>query len=157
MTMPEVVRHIAGFAAAFAAPVRTQTAVTSVQRRGDEFQVVTNSGVIRCRSVVVASGAANIARVPPLAAAVPQQIECVTPFDYHSPDRLPSGGVLIVGASATGVQLAHEILKSGRPVILCVGEHVRLPRTYRGHDILWWMEHSGVWNERYNEIGRAHV
>jgi putative flavoprotein involved in K+ transport len=60
--------------------------------------------------------------------------------------------VLIVGASATGVQLAHEILKSGRPVTLCVGEHVRLPRTYRDRDVLWWMENSGVWNERYDEI-----
>jgi putative flavoprotein involved in K+ transport len=102
--------------------------------------------------VILASGAANIARVPGLSAAVPDQIECVTPFEYHNPDRLPAGGVLIVGASATGVQLAQEILKSGRPVTLCVGEHVRLPRTYRGRDVLWWMENSGVWNERYDEI-----
>jgi putative flavoprotein involved in K+ transport len=84
--------------------------------------------------------------------AVPELIECFTPFEYHNPDRLPSGGVLVVGASATGVQLAHEILRSGRPVTLCVGEHVRLPRSYRGRDVLWWMENSGIWNERYDEI-----
>jgi putative flavoprotein involved in K+ transport len=101
---------------------------------------------------VIASGAANIARVPKVSAAVPDPIECVTPFEYHNPERLPSGGVLIVGASATGVQLAHEILRSGRPVTLCVGEHVRLPRNYRGRDVLWWMENSGIWNERYDEI-----
>jgi len=59
---------------------------------------------------------------------------------------------LVVGASATGVQLADEIHRSGRPVTLCVGEHVRLPRNYRGRDSLWWMEHSGVWNQRYDEI-----
>ena len=152
MTMPEVVQHISGFAAATSAPVRTHTAVTSVRRVDGGYQVVTDSGELRCRSVVLASGAANIARVPGLSAAVPDRVECVTPFEYHNPDRLPAGGVLIVGASATGVQLAQEILRSGRPVTLCVGEHVRLPRTYRGRDVLWWMENSGVWNERYDEI-----
>jgi putative flavoprotein involved in K+ transport len=60
--------------------------------------------------------------------------------------------VLVVGASATGVQLAEEIRRSGRPVTLSVGEHVRLPRTYRGRDVLWWMDASGVWNQRYDEI-----
>jgi putative flavoprotein involved in K+ transport len=65
---------------------------------------------------------------------------------------LADGGVLVVGASATGVQLADEIQRSGRPVTLSVGEHVRLPRTYRGRDVLWWMERSGVWNQRYDEI-----
>jgi putative flavoprotein involved in K+ transport len=73
-------------------------------------------------------------------------------MDYRSPDQLPAGGVLVVGASATGVQLAEEIRRSGRQVLLSVGEHVRLPRTYRCRDILWWMEASGVWNERYDEI-----
>jgi putative flavoprotein involved in K+ transport len=83
---------------------------------------------------------------------VPEAIECVTAFDYHNPGRLPPGGVLVVGASATGVQLADEIQRSGRRVTLSVGEHVRLPRTYRGRDVLWWMEASGVWNQRYDEI-----
>jgi putative flavoprotein involved in K+ transport len=83
---------------------------------------------------------------------VPAAIEQFTPFDYGNPARLPDGGVLVVGASATGVQLAAEIHQSGRPVTLSVGEHVRLPRTYRGRDVLWWMDRSGVWNQRYDEI-----
>ena len=152
MTMPEVVKHVSGFAATTSAPVRAHTTVTSVRRIDAGYQVVTDGGEIRCRTVVLASGAANIARVPKVSTAVPERIECVTPFEYHNPDRLPSGGALIVGASATGVQLAREILESGREVTLCVGEHVRLPRIYRGRDVLWWMEHSGVWNERYDEI-----
>ena len=79
-------------------------------------------------------------------------VEQVTPFDYRNPDQLPDGGVLVVGASATGVQLAAEISGSGRPVTLSVGEHVRLPRTYRGRDVLWWMDASGVWDERHDEL-----
>jgi putative flavoprotein involved in K+ transport len=152
LTMPEVVEHLSRFAETTSAPVRTQTTVTSVKRIDAGYQVLTDGAEIRCRTVVIASGAANIARVPEVSAAVPETIACLTPFEYHNPERLPSGGVLIVGASATGVQLAHEILRSGRPVTLCVGEHVRLPRTYRGRDVLWWMENSGIWNERYDEI-----
>ena len=83
---------------------------------------------------------------------MPASIAQVTPFDYRHPDSLPDGGVLVVGGSATGVQLAAEIQQSGRPVTLSVGEHVRLPRTYRGRDVLWWMDASGVWNQRYDEI-----
>jgi putative flavoprotein involved in K+ transport len=37
-------------------------------------------------------------------------------------------------------------------VTLSVGEHVRLPRTYRGRDVLWWMDASGVWDQRYDEL-----
>jgi len=90
--------------------------------------------------------------VPGLSAAVPASVDQVTSFDYRRPDHLADGGVLVVGAAATGVQLAAEIRRSGRPVTLSVGEHVRLPRTYRGHDVLWWMDASGVWDERYDEV-----
>jgi putative flavoprotein involved in K+ transport len=152
MTMPALVEHIAGFAARISAPVRPHTTVTSLSRVDGGYHVVTDKGEIRCRSIVLASGAANVPHVPKVREAVPPQIECFTAFDYRNPERLPPGGVLVVGASATGVQLADEIQRSGRPVTLSVGEHVRLPRTYRGRDVLWWMEHSGVWNQRYDEI-----
>jgi len=146
------VEVISAYAVASSAPVRTHTAVNCIRRVDGGYHVTTESGVIRCRCLVLASGAANIPRVPELRQAVPQQIECVTAFDYGNPGRLPPGGVLVVGASATGVQLADDIRRSGRPVTLSVGEHVRLPRTYRGRDVLWWMEKSGVWSQRYDEI-----
>ncbi len=101
---------------------------------------------------MIASGACNLPSVPALAAAVPASVEQVTAFDYRRPEQLPEGGVLVVGASATGVQLAAELQRSGRPVTLSVGEHVRLPRTYRGRDVLWWMDASGVWDERYDQV-----
>ena len=85
-------------------------------------------------------------------AAASASVEQLTPFGYRSPAQLPQGGVLVVGASATGVQLAAELQRSGRPVVLSVGEHVRLPRTYRGRDVLWWMEASGLWDQRYDEV-----
>ena len=152
MTSAEVVDFISGFAVATAAPVRTQTTVTSVRPTDAGYYVATTTGDLRCRCLVLASGACNLPTVPAFHLAVPASIECLTPMDYRAPDQLREGGVLVVGASATGVQLADEIQRSGRPVTLAVGEHVRLPRTYRGRDVLWWMDASGVWNERYDEI-----
>ncbi|MEV4132892.1 NAD(P)-binding domain-containing protein [Dactylosporangium sp. NPDC049742] len=152
MTMGEVVDFIERFAAVTAAPVRTGTTVTSVRRVDDGYHVVTDQGLFRCRTVVIASGACNRPVVPALASAVPGDVEQFTPFDYSGPSKLPEGGVLVVGASATGVQLAAELQRSGRPVTLAVGEHTRLPRTYRDRDILWWMDASGVWDQRHDEI-----
>jgi putative flavoprotein involved in K+ transport len=154
MSMPEVIALIERFAAASRAPVRTETAVTSVvvASDGDGYRVATSRGDIAARSVVIASGACNVPTIPALHAGVPASVAQFTPFDYGRPDRLPEGGVLVVGASATGVQLAAEIHASGRPVTLSVGEHVRLPRTYRGRDVLWWMHESGVWDQRYDAI-----
>ena len=121
-------------------------------RTDDGYRVTTSDGEIRCRCVVLASGGYNVPSVPAVSASLPPSVEQITPFDYRDPSRLPDGGVLVVGASATGVQLADEIRRSGRPVTLAVGEHVRLPRRYRGRDVLWWMDRSGVWNERYDAI-----
>jgi putative flavoprotein involved in K+ transport len=152
LTMGEVVEVIESFAAVSQAPVRTGVEVTSVRRAGEGYVVTSNRGEIRCQAVVIATGACNRPTVPAFSEAVPASVEQLTPFDYRSPEQLPAGGVLVVGASATGVQLAAEIIRSGRPVTLSVGEHVRLPRTYRGHDVLWWMDASGVWDERYDEV-----
>lgn len=152
MTIGEVTAFMERFAAHTRAPVRTRTDVTSVRRAGDGYRVTTNDGEIDCRTVVIASGACNLPAVPPFSAAVPPEIEQITPYDYREPGQLPEGGVLVVGASATGVQLAAELRRSGRPVIMSVGEHVRLPRTYRGRDVLWWMDAAGVWDQRYDEV-----
>jgi putative flavoprotein involved in K+ transport len=152
MTMAEVGAFISGFAEEFGAPVRTHTEVTSVRRLEDGYRVVTSRGELRCRSLVVAAGACNLPAVPALRAAAPASVACVTPLDYRNPHQLPDGGVLVVGASATGLQLADEIRRSGRRVVLSVGEHVRMPRTYRGRDVLWWIEACGIWDERYDEI-----
>jgi putative flavoprotein involved in K+ transport len=152
MTMSEVVDFIGGFAAAIDAPVRTHTEVTNVRPAGDGYRIVTSQGELECRSLVIASGACNLPSVPALRDAVPPSVASVTPFEYRGPQSLPEGGALVVGASATGVQLADELRRNGRRVLLSVGEHVRLPRTYRGRDVLWWMEASGIWNQRYDEI-----
>jgi putative flavoprotein involved in K+ transport len=152
LTRGEVVEFIDHFAAVSRAPVRTGTAVTSVRPSQGGYHVSTEHGDVRCRAVVLASGACNVATTPEFSAAVPTSVVQLTPFDYRSPAQLPDGGVLVVGASATGVQLAAELQRSGRQVTLAVGEHVRLPRVYRKRDVLWWMDASGVWDQTHDQV-----
>jgi len=151
-TMPETIAFLERYARVVAAPVLTHTRVRSVRRAGDGYLVSTSEGDWRCRAVVMATGACNVASVPGVAAAVPSTIATLSPLEYKNPDQLPPGGVLVVGASASGIQIAEEIHRSGRPVTLSVGEHVRVPRTYRGRDIKWWMDRIGVLDERYDEV-----
>lgn len=152
LTADEVIEFIERFAKVCGAPVRAGVNVTSVRPAGAGYRLVTSGGEIFAATVVIASGACNTPVVPPFSDAVPAPVGQFTPFDYRHPGQLPDGGVLVVGASATGVQLAAELRQSGRPVLLSVGEHVRLPRTYRGRDVLWWMAASGVWDQRYDEV-----
>ena len=151
-TMPETIGFMERYAEVMSAPVRTHTRVASVRSREDGYEVVTDLGNWRCETVVLATGACNTAVVPAVAEALPSAITTLTPMQYRNPGQLEEGGVLVVGASASGVQIADEIQRSGRPVTLAVGEHVRVPRVYRSRDIQWWMDATGVLDERYDEV-----
>ena len=152
MSMPEVVRFISDYSRLVDAPIRTSTTVTSVRRCGAGYIVDTDRGRWECETVVLASGGFNVAKVPELDGTPPAPITALSAFEYRNPAALAQGGVLVVGASATGVQIADEVHRSGRPVTVAVGEHVRMPRLYRGRDILWWMERSSLFDERYDEV-----
>ena len=151
-SMGETVAFLERYAEITCAPVRTHTAVSCVRRTEDGYALATGQGEWRCRVLVLASGACNIPNVPALAAALPSNIATLTPMQYRNPGQLDEGGVMVVGASATGVQIAEEIQRSGRPVTLAVGEHIRMPRRYRGRDIQWWMDAAGILDQRYDEI-----
>jgi putative flavoprotein involved in K+ transport len=152
MTMPEVVQFLQRYAELALAPVMTGICVTRVRQANGGYELSTTQGAWRCRKLVIASGACNLASIPSLGAALPAQMTSITPLQYRRPDLLAEGGVMIVGASASGMQLAREIQASGRRVVLSVGEHVRLPRTYRGRDIQWWMDAIGAMDVRYDSI-----
>ncbi len=152
MTMPELIEFLVEYANQIEAPVELNTEVTSLSTDGHNFQIVTSKGNWQCEAVVIASGACNKVPLPAIAEAAPASIEMLTPMQYRNPAQLQNSGVLVVGASATGLQLAEEIHRSGRPVTLAVGEHVRLPRTYRDKDIQWWLNALGILDERYDEI-----
>ncbi|MGE0802674.1 MAG: NAD(P)-binding domain-containing protein, partial [Lautropia sp.] len=152
MSAAEVADLVSRYAAALSAPVLAQTTVTRVEPHGGGYRVVTDRGDWLCRAVVLASGAFNLPVVPRVAEGVPGSVQQLCARTYRNPAQLAEGGVLVVGGSATGVQLAQEIQRSGRRVTLAVGEHVRMPRVYRGRDIQWWMLASGLLDQRIEEM-----
>jgi putative flavoprotein involved in K+ transport len=147
-----VAAALAGYARLVGAPVRTRTTVHTVRTAPQGFEIRAGDDLLHARAVILASGACTRPAIPAVAAGIPPSITTLTPLAYRDPGQLPDGGVLVVGASATGVQLAAEIHASGRPVTLAAGQHVRLPRTYRGRDIFWWLEATGLLAERYDQI-----
>jgi putative flavoprotein involved in K+ transport len=152
MRMPEVVEYLERYARSFRAPVEESTTVLAVEAAGAGYRVTTDRGSWEARSVVIATGHCDTPVVPELARHLSDDVVQVLPTRYKKPGQLPQGGVLVVGASSTGVQLADEIHASGRPVTLSVGRHTRLPRTYRGRDILWWLDAMGIFDESAEEV-----
>ncbi|MGB5811605.1 MAG: NAD(P)-binding domain-containing protein, partial [Polyangiales bacterium] len=151
MTMPEVVSYFERYAQSFDAPVQDETTVLSVIKRDGGYRVDTDQGRWEAANVVIATGHCDTPFVPKLGEGLSTAVHQLVPSDYKNPDQLPDGGVVVVGASASGIQLALEIHRSGRPVTLAVGRHTRMPRRYRGRDMSWWLECGGFLAERADQ------
>jgi putative flavoprotein involved in K+ transport len=131
-------------------PVRTRANVTSVNADGHGEFVVSIAGQddLRTRSVVVASGIANMQTRPAAAAAIHRRIEVLTTGTYRSPSQLPPGAALVVGSAQSGCQIAEDLLDAGREVYLATGTVGRAPRRLRGRDTLAWLAESGWMTQR---------
>ncbi len=139
----EFVDHLQGYAASFGAPVVGGTTVEQVRfsgRGGARYAVATDRGTWHADNIVHRDRPARHARTCPRACTGRR---CSPPASTATPPSSPDGGVLVVGASASGVQIADELNRAGREVVLAVGRHTRMPRRYRGLDIYWWLETTG--------------
>jgi putative flavoprotein involved in K+ transport len=152
MSAGEFVGYLCDYARSFDAPVRPHTLVTRVERVGTGFAVYTDDAVWSARSVVIATGHHSRAKVPELATGLAPDVAQLTPAGYRSPSSPPDGGVLVVGCSASGVQIAYELARAGRRVVLAAGGHTRLPRRYRGRDILWWLDRIGSLDRTIDQV-----
>ncbi|MEM1200772.1 MAG: NAD(P)-binding domain-containing protein [Pseudomonadota bacterium] len=152
MSAADVAAFLGGYAAYAHAPVETHTHVLAVTATEGGYRVETTKGDWLCSSLVAATGACSVANVPALDSEVLPSITSLSLMDYKSPNQLEDGGVLVVGASASGAQLAKEIQAAGHQVTLSTGEHVRLPRVYRGQDICWWMNETGLMDTHYQDV-----
>ena len=152
MTAAQAAAFLAAYGGSFAAPLHQHTIVEQVRRSGAQFEVVSNREVWRASNVIIATGWSQRPAIPALARHLHPSIDQITPTHYRRPEQLRDGGVLVVGASATGVQLAYELRRAGRPVYIAVGRHSRVPRRYRGRDIFWWLERTGTLDRRIDDI-----
>lgn len=152
MTAAQVTSFLDDYRRRIDAPIQTETSVESVRSNDTGHVITTDQGEFHSQAVVVATGACSTPRIPAIANELPSHIGHLTPIAYRNPTQVGSGRVLVVGASASGAQIADELARSGRDVTLAVGDHVRLPRSYRGMDIHWWMDTVGLLDDRYDEV-----
>jgi putative flavoprotein involved in K+ transport len=145
-TAAEITRLLEAYATG--TPVREHTEVCLVTRNAEGlFQIDTNHGKVHARRVVVATGPFQRPRIPALAARLPAHITQLDPTRYRNPHELSSGAVLVVGAGASGIQIAEELLGAGRDVFLAVSRHRRVPRSFRGRDVYWWLDRMGRFDQ----------
>jgi putative flavoprotein involved in K+ transport len=153
-----VADYLESYAEKFAAPIRCGVEVTLVRRNEGRpgFHVETSDGSFDARFVVAATGPFQNPVIPPI---VPSDsgVTQLHSSSYRNPRQLPEGAVLVVGAGSSGVQIADELLTSGRRVFLSVGPHDRPPRRYRGRDFVWWLGVLGEWDAQAPPQGAEHV
>ena len=153
MTAAETVAALDAYRRSFDPPLYTGIEVEAACRTSDGFEVRTTGGTWQCDAVVAATGGSSEPRVPALAFDLPQDVHQLTSLSYRRPAQIDDARrVLVVGASASGVQIADELQRAGREVTIAVGEHIRLPRSYRGCDIYRWLDRIGQLDERWNEV-----
>jgi putative flavoprotein involved in K+ transport len=152
LSAAEFTDFLAAYAMASGAPVHEHRSIVAITGHDAGFEVVTTDGTWRAGNVILATGWSDLPAIPAVAAGLDRSIAQLTPPTYRRPSSLPAGGVLVVGASATGVQLATELAEDGREVVLAVGSHSRLPRRYRGMDSYWWLERLGRLDQTIDEM-----
>ena len=154
----QVADYFERYARSFDAPIRCGVEVTRVRRipGSPGFEVETTHGRIRAQSVVAATGAFQVPVIPPVVPA-DAGVEQLHSSAYRNPEQLPAGGVLVVGAGSSGVQIADELRRSGREVTLAVGPHDRPPQRYRGRNFVWWLGVLGLWDAAAPPEGAEHV
>jgi putative flavoprotein involved in K+ transport len=153
LSRADFVKYLRRYARFNGAPVYEHTAVKSVEQWDDGFQLETDAGAFRARNVVVATGDQAAPRIPAVAASAPYALRQLHADRYRSPGALASGGVLVVGAGPSGQQIAAELHRAGRHVVLAAGSHARSQRRYRGRDIWYWLGDIGYLDRTIDQFG----
>ncbi len=148
----DLVRYFEAYRDRFQLPVRTGITVSAVRRDGAGFTVEAGTERFTAPHVVVASGIQNRPRIPAIASELAPEIVQLHSAEYRNPAALRPGRVLLVGTAQTGCQIAEDLLGAGREVLMATGRAPRVPRRYRGRDIIEWLMLTGFFTQRRDEV-----
>lgn len=140
MGRDEIVSYIERFAASFDPPYHPGVEVTAISAANGpgRFRLATSAGDLQCRNLVLTVGTHQHPNMPRWHDDLPGSVIGLHTRDYRNPDQLPPGAVLVIGSGQSGCQVAEDLRRAGRDVHLAVGNAGRIPRRYRGRDILDW-------------------
>lgn len=124
----EVADYLAQYAAHFELPIRFGTRVTGLHPTDDGgYVVVTDQEELRCQNVVVCTGTFGRAPfMPEFAADLDPTILQLHSSEYRRPGQLREGPVLVVGASHSGTDIAHEVAET-HPTMLAGRDCGQIP------------------------------
>lgn len=150
----QVAEYFEQYAKKFNLPIHTGVSVNKVYKSPNQlgYTVETSQGTLYAQHIVSATGAFQKALIPAIAPKQPEFYQ-IHSDQYKNPQQLPEGGVLVIGAGSSGVQIADELNRAGKKVYLSVGRHERPPRTYRNRDNVWWLGVLGGWDFMRSDTG----
>jgi putative flavoprotein involved in K+ transport len=145
--------YLRRYSRSFGSPAYEHSTVERVAPKGDGFMVETDAGTWFAESVVVATGYAAEPRIPAVSAPAQRGLVQMHSSAYRNPESVRRGAVLVVGAGPSGQQIAAELRRAGRRVMIAVGSHARSMRRYRGRDIWRWLRETGDLGRTIDEMG----
>jgi putative flavoprotein involved in K+ transport len=147
MPRKELISYLEHYIERFQLPVQYNTCVTAVERlNGKGYRLQTPECTFEAKNVLIATGFFQQPRIPSSAAKLSSSMKQIHSSEYRNPDLLPSGAVLVVGSGQSGCQIAEELYQCGRSVFLSIGSAGRVPRRYRGKDVIDWLNQVGFFD-----------
>lgn len=157
-TANEFISSLLAYKEKFALPVLEHAKVLSVEKpEGAEYFTlcVSENGEekkYQSKQVVASSGSQNEKRIPSFSGSIPSEIVQLHASEYRNASQLPRGATLVVGSAQSGCQVAEDLADAGRKVYLATSMVARIPRRYRGKDILDWLTAMGFFNLRTEDV-----
>lgn len=143
---------LVGYAKDFNVPVRHGVEVRRATPEDNGWRIETSSGPMRARAIIVATSTHQSPRIPPEAEFLDRRILSLSAADYRAPDRLPDGKILIVGAAQSGMQIVEDLQEAGREIFMATSPVGRIPRRYRGRDVIYWYDRTGLMNRQASDL-----
>ena len=155
-TAPEYVASFEQYVSEHNLPIKENTKVVAVEKHDGTFHVTVSTNDVltnyTARNVIIASGYASELKMPGFAKNISPKVKQLHAGEYRSPNQLPAGAVLVVGSAQSGVQVAEDIANAGRKCYLSTSMVARVPRWYRGRDIMEWLIDMKFFDVKAEEI-----
>jgi putative flavoprotein involved in K+ transport len=143
-TKDEAAAFLQEYKEEFKLPVLHHARVMMVKKSAHGFQIMLKDRVLETQHLVIATGNYAIPKIPAFAHELKENIMQLHSSDYTSPDDLPEGNILVVGAGTSGFQIAMDLLREKRSIFIAGKPTAQIPDfvfKYFGRQFVWVNKH----------------